>query len=187
MSDDTRHKLLDRLFHWIMAILVLILLGTAFLPILGLKFNWLPTHWISGVILVGVIFFHLYRTIFVQGLHEMLPTRADLKFSSEPEQKYDFNQKLYHWTIAAIMTVLLITGVFMLARIDTIFWQRDPTILSDGNWGLIYAFHGCASMLLIFFFILHVYFAFLPEHRELLQSMIFGKASPKSRKPKKES
>ena len=117
----------------------------------------------------------------------MLPTRADLKLLSVPEQKYDLNQKLYHWTIAAIMTVILFTGAIMLARIDTTFWQRDPSILSDGNWGLIYAFHGGASMLLIFFFILHVYFAFLPEHRELLQSMIFGKANSKSAKPRKES
>ena len=187
MSEDTRHKLLDRLFHWIMAILVLILLGTAFLPILGLKFNWLPIHWISGVILIALIIFHLYRALFVQGLKEMLPTSADLKLLSVPEQKYDLNQKLYHWAIAAIMTVILFTGAIMLARIDTTFWQRDPSILSDGNWGLIYAFHGGASMLLIFFFILHVYFAFLPEHRELLQSMIFGKANSKSAKPRKES
>ena len=30
-------------------------------------------------------------------------------------------------------------------------------------------------MLLIFFFILHVYFAFLPEHRRLLAAMVLGR------------
>jgi len=111
----------------------------------------------------------------------MLPPRDDINLSSAPDQKYDLNQKLYHWAIAIIMTVLLGTGIIMLARIDTPFWHRDPSFLSDGNWGLIYTFHGGASMLLIFFLILHVYFAFLPEHRALLQSMIFGKTTSQSK------
>ena len=33
-----RHLLVDRLYHWLMAIAVLLLMGTAFLPILGIKF-----------------------------------------------------------------------------------------------------------------------------------------------------
>ncbi|NKB21059.1 MAG: hypothetical protein GKS01_11220 [Alphaproteobacteria bacterium] len=175
MPEEPRHKLSDRLFHWIMAILVITLLGTAFLPILGLKFDWIPIHWISGTLLIAAVIFHLCRALFVHGLKEMLPTAADIKMSSAPEQKYDLNQKLYHWSVGTIILALLVTGGLMMAKIDTPFWKRDPSILTDWNWGIVYVVHGGASMLLIFFFILHIYFAFLPEHRTLLQSMIFGK------------
>ena len=37
-----RHHLVDRLYHWLMAASVLILMGTAFLPILGYKFASIP-------------------------------------------------------------------------------------------------------------------------------------------------
>ena len=66
----------------------------------------------------------------------------------------------------------------MLAKIDTPLWRRDPSILSDQDWGLVYAGHGAASLLLIFFVIVHIYFAFLPEHRRLLAAMVFGRAMP---------
>ncbi|MGB0575386.1 MAG: cytochrome b/b6 domain-containing protein [Alphaproteobacteria bacterium] len=179
MSEEIRHKLPDRLFHWVMAILVIVLLGTAFLPILGVKFDWVPLHWISGIFLIAAVLFHLYRALFVHSLKEMLPTAADFSMSSSPEQKYDVNQKLYHWSVGTILLALLITGGIMMAKIDTPFWKRDPSILTDWNWGIVYSVHGGASLLLIFFFILHIYFAVLPEHRVLLQSMVFG--SPKKR------
>ena len=179
--EDVRHKLPDRAFHWTMAILVIILLGTAFLPILGVKFNWVPTHWISGVLLTAAVIFHLYRALFVHGLSTMLPNANDVRATigkgpANDVGKYDLNQKLYHWSVSLIMLVLVITGVIMLAKIDTPLWNRDPSILSDWNWGVVYSLHGVASMLLIFFFILHIYFALLPEHRQLLIAMVFGKA-----------
>jgi len=42
-----RHASADRLLHWIMAACVLTLLGTAFLPIVGVKFEWVTIHWIT--------------------------------------------------------------------------------------------------------------------------------------------
>jgi cytochrome b subunit of formate dehydrogenase len=179
VAGNIRHQLSDRVFHWAMAVLTIILLGTAFLPILGIKFDWLPIHWIAGVLLILSVIFHLYRSFFVHGLTEMLPRWRDIKsltgkVSSE-EAKYDLGQQLYHWSIAVIMLALLITGGCMLAKIDTPFWNRDPSIFSDWTWGIIYVLHGAASCFLIFFFILHVYFSFLPEHRDLLRSMIQGK------------
>ena len=180
VPEEVRHKLSDRVFHWVMACLVITLLGTSFLPILGLKFNWVPIHWISGVLLIFAVIFHLYRSLFVHGLKTMMPNRDDLRSvvgnaQSGEEGKYDLNQKLYHWSVAFIMLVLLLTGGVMLAKIDTPLWRRDPSILSDWNWGIVYTLHGAASLLLIFFFILHIYFTFLPEHRQLLVSMVFGK------------
>jgi formate dehydrogenase subunit gamma len=179
--EDVRHKLPDRMFHWAMAILVILLLGTALLPILGIKFDWVPVHWISGVLLTAAVIFHLYRALIVHNIKTMIPNGNDIRAaigngSANDLGKYDLSQKLYHWSVSSIMLVLVITGVIMLAKIDTPLWRRDPSILSDWNWGIVYSLHGATTMLLIFFFILHIYFALLPEHRKLLSAMVFGKA-----------
>ena len=174
---EARHQWPDRLFHWLMAVVVLALLGTAFLPVLGVAFNWVPIHWMAGVLLILAVLFHLYRALFVHGVSAMAPVRGDLRAAlgrEASDAKYDLGQKLYHWSVAFIVIVLAATGAVMMAKIDTPFWSRDPSILSDQAWGLVYSLHGAASMLLIFFFILHVYFAFLPEHRRLLIAMAFG-------------
>ena len=180
-AEDIRHKWPDRAFHWAMAVLVIVLLGTAFLPILGLRFDWVPIHWISGVLLTAAILFHLYRAILVHGVRSMLPTGGDVRAAlgrgEDEAAKYDLNQKLYHWSVAAVVLALVITGCIMLAKIDTPLWRRDPSILSDQGWGVVYVVHGAASMLLIFFIVLHVYFAFLPEHRRLLAAMVLGRES----------
>ena len=180
---EVRHALPDRLFHWAMAVLALALLATAFLPVLGVRFDWVPIHWISGVLLTAAVIFHLYRVLAVHGIASMLPTREDLRAAArlEPaagDAKYDLAQKLYHWSVSAVMLVLVVTGLVMLAKIDTPLWRRDPSILSDWDWGVVYALHGAAALLLIFFFILHVYFAFLPEHRRLLAAMVLGRPVP---------
>lgn len=179
-AEETRHKWPDRSFHWTMAVLVFVLTGTAFLPILGLRFDWVPIHWISGLLLIAAILFHLYRALLVHGIRTMIPTAGDLraalgKGGVEDAAKYDLGQKLYHWSVAAVILALAVSGAIMLAKIDTPLWRRDPAILSDGDWGLVYVCHGAASMLLIFFLILHVYFAFLPEHRRLLAAMVLGR------------
>ena len=58
-APDVRHRWPDRLFHWTMAALVAAELATAFLPVLGVAFNWVPIHWMAGVALVGALLFHL--------------------------------------------------------------------------------------------------------------------------------
>ena len=106
-SEGPRHATPDRAFHWLMAILVLILLGTAFLPILGLKFNWVPTHWVSGVLLIIAVIFHIYRGLIVHGIGSMFPNRKDLQnfFSAtETDQKYDLNQ-MYRDEIKAFFDI----------------------------------------------------------------------------------
>ncbi|HBB96151.1 MAG TPA: cytochrome B, partial [Blastocatellia bacterium] len=40
-----RHSLAARLFHWIMAASMLTLLFTAFLPKIGIQFDWVTYHW----------------------------------------------------------------------------------------------------------------------------------------------
>src|SRR5262245_42278096 len=60
----TRHAPIDRAFHWVTALAVLLLTGSAFLPILGLKFSWVPLHWITGVVLAIAVAFHTVRSTF---------------------------------------------------------------------------------------------------------------------------
>ena len=177
-SIGVRHKWLDRLFHWIMAIAVLILLFSAFLPIVGIEFDWIPWHWVAGAVLSVLILFHILRALFVQGLGTMLPRTYDFQpggYALHQEAKYDLYQKGYHWAVAAVILALIITGIPMLLKLDTIFWDRNPSLMSDLQWGYVYVVHGFASLALIFLVILHLYFNFLPEHRVLLVSMITGK------------
>jgi hypothetical protein len=42
-----RHSLVARAFHWLMAASMLTLLFTAFLPKVGVKFDWVAFHWIA--------------------------------------------------------------------------------------------------------------------------------------------
>ena len=187
-----RHKLADRLFHWTMAASVLALGGSAFLPLIGIKFDWIPIHWISGIILFFTVLFHLMRVFFVHGISAMIPGADDCRELartissrfSEPrsDSKYDAYQKGYHLASATTIIALLVTGLPMLAKIDTVFWRRDPSILSDQTWGIIYAVHGVTALFLLFLVILHVYFAFLPEHRVFLISMIKGPGPKLTRK-----
>ncbi len=194
--DAIRHAIADRLFHWVMAACVIILGGTAFLPIVGIKFDWVPVHWISGLVLCAAVLFHLWRVFGVHGLSQMLPRRADanligrevflLNVADRASGKFDVFQKLYHWMVSLVVLALLVTGGIMLAKIDTPLWARDPSILSDWNWGVVYLIHGAASLILLFLFILHLYFAFLPDHRKLLWSMVFGVGPARAHRPHSE-
>ena len=74
-----RHTALDRLYHWLMAICVLILMATAFLPILGIKFEWLDIHWITGVVLAALIVIHIIRALFFQDWRNMWIGLRDLR------------------------------------------------------------------------------------------------------------
>ena len=58
-----RHKGPDRIFHWVMAVTVLTLLATAFLPIAGVQFPWVTIHWIAGVVLAAIVLYHIVRAL----------------------------------------------------------------------------------------------------------------------------
>ena len=123
-----RHHWADRLFHWGMAISVIVLGATAFLPILGVKFDWVPIHWISGVILGIVIVYHLCRVFAVHGLGEMMPARSDLTMirrevlfqdiPDEPSGKFDVFQKSYHWAASIVVLTLAITADTGITRLE---------------------------------------------------------------------
>lgn len=158
---------------------------SAFLPIIGIKFDWVPIHWISGVILTAAVLYHILRVAFVHGLREMVPVWDDCRELAgqlafrEAEglgpAKYDAFQKGFHLAAAVSVLALVATGLLMLAKIDTAFWKRNPAILSDMIWGVVYVVHGIAAMAVVFLVIIHVYFGILPEHRAFLISMIRGR------------
>lgn len=182
-----RHARLDRLFHWVSAACVLTLLGTAFLPVLGVEFGWVTPHWITGLVLAAALLFHLARVLVRGTWRSMCVGREDLRDALEiagatlrrtyPKRrpgKYSVAQKLIHHAFAVVVLTTLATGGLMLLRIDTPFWRRNPYLLTDATWGIVYVLHGLAALVLITMVMMHIYFALRPEKRGFTRSMIRG-------------
>lgn len=182
-----RHRLPDRLYHWVMAASMLVLLFTAFAPILGWKFEWVTTHWIAGLVLAVVVVVHILRATIWLDFWAMMVGPGDfsdtwqaashvLRREAEPPRpgKYDLMQKLYHWAIAVLVLALVVTGLLMLAKIDTPFWQRNPYWLADTTWGVIYAVHDLSAMAVVALVLIHIYLGLRPDRLWVLRSMILG-------------
>ena len=177
-----RHKFIGRLFHWVMAATMLVLMATALCPILGIEFDWVPIHWIAGVILAVVILHHTIRAIVQQDLmsmwvgpSELIRALGSLKNGILPKTgKYSIAQRLMHNTVTVFGLIVLVTGLLMLVRIDTPFWERDPYLLSQGTWGIIYVLHGLSAVIFFGLVMMHVYFALRPEKLFYTRSMILG-------------
>jgi len=184
----TRHLLVDRVYHWLMAVCVLTLLATAFLPIIGYKFEWLGLHWTTGIALSALVLIHVVRAVIWQDFWAMVIDAADLRDSwrhlaqalgrksvvpGKPG-KYNVLQKLYHAGIAVLVLSIMVTGLLMLLKIDTPLWRRNPYVLADYQWGWIYVVHGFAAMTLITMVMIHVYFALRPDEWRLTRSMFRG-------------
>jgi len=183
-----RHRLVDRVYHWTMAASVLVLLGTSFLPIFGLKFPWIDAHWIAGVVLTVAVAYHMVRALLWQDPRSMLIGLRDLRTAVQATQwvlrrraqppdrpgKYPMLQKLYHHGIAMLILLAVATGLIMMAKIDGPFWTRDPYLLSSGTWAAIYVVHDLAAMAVLAAVMIHVYFAIRPEKLWMTRSMILG-------------
>ena len=179
-----RHKVPDRLLHWTFAACVLVLLFSSFLPIVGLKFEWVTIHWVTGLVLTAALVGHIYRTwlrgkwmIMWFGLQDIGLTLSYLKkhTGSPPKPgKYSPAQKLMHLGVTVLVGLTIITGLIMMVKIDTPFWERNIYLLEDGSWGLIYALHGIAALGLITTIMLHIYFSLRPEKLMYTRSMIKG-------------
>jgi formate dehydrogenase subunit gamma len=187
-----RHKAIDRLYHWLMAICIFTLMATAFLPILGFKFEWLDIHWITGVALTVLVIFHIVRAIGWQDWRNMWIGFADIRDlwrnvaqllgarKTPPlPGKYDAAQKLYHLGVAIVVLAVVGSGLLMLLKIDTPLWRRNPYVFSGDTWGIIYVVHGMAAMTIVAIVIIHLYFALMPDGWYLLRAMIRGSISRK--------
>jgi cytochrome b subunit of formate dehydrogenase len=183
-----RHTLAARLFHWIMAAAMFTLLFTAFLPKVGVQFDWVTYHWIAGTVLTVSVIFHIIHASFWLDFWAIWPDKEDLvdawrrvrRFMGRPAPpprrfaKYPLENKLYHGAIMVAGLSAIGTGVFMMSRVRTIFFPRNPYLFSDMTWGLMYVLHGLAGVGLIALVMIHVYFAVRPEKRDITKSMIFG-------------
>ncbi len=183
-----RHGLADRLFHWLTAVLVLALMATAFLPILGVQFAWVQIHWMTGIALAAAVLFHTVRALIWQsprsmwiGAADMRELRATLarafrigRAEAVKPGKYSLAQKLIHHAFTIVVLTTIVTGILMLAKIDSPWWTRNPYWLTDRTWGIVYVLHGLASLMLITMVMAHVYFALRPEKLHFTRSMIVG-------------
>ncbi len=186
-----RHSFAARMFHWVMAAAMFVLLFTAFLPKLGVQFNWVTYHWVAGMVLTASILFHIIHAVFHMDFWAIWPDLADLedawrrfqRFIGQPAAmprrfaKYPLENKLYHGAVLITGMSVILTGVFMMFRVRTNFLPRNPYLFGDMTWGLMYVLHGLAGVGLITLVIVHVYFAVRPEKFAITESMIFGSMS----------
>jgi cytochrome b subunit of formate dehydrogenase len=190
-SRIPRHSLAARLFHWIMAASMFTLLFTAFLPKVGVPFAWVTYHWIAGAVLTVSILFHIIHATFWLDFWSIWPDTIDLRdagrrilrFLGRPAlpprkfAKYPLENKLYHLAILVTGLSAIVTGVFMMFRVHTIFFPRNPYLFSDMTWGMMYVVHGLAGVSLIALVMVHVYFAVRREKLPITKSMLTGSMS----------
>jgi cytochrome b subunit of formate dehydrogenase len=182
-----RHSLAARLFHWVMAAAMFVLLFTAFLPIAGVQFPWVTWHWMAGVILTASIVFHIvHATVWLDfwsiwvGPKDLPELKAELlremghDVPGPKPGKYPLGNRLYHLAIVVTALTVTISGIVMMSRVRTPFFARNPYLFGDATWGLTYVLHGMAGVSLVGLVIAHVYFAVRPEKWWITRSMILG-------------
>jgi formate dehydrogenase gamma subunit len=183
-----RHSFAARIFHWIMALSMLALLITAFLPKVGVKFDWVTYHWIAGLALTISVLFHVFHATFIMDFWSIWPDRIDIRDAmrrmtrffgnaappADRFGKYPLENKLYHLVVMLAGLAVIATGLFMMKRVDSIFKPRNPYLFNDMTWGMMYVLHGLAGVGFIALIIVHIYMGIRPEKLPITKSMIFG-------------
>jgi len=182
-----RHNLTARLFHWVMAAAMFTLLFTAFLPVAGIRFAWVEWHWIAGLVLTAAILFHIVHASFFLdfwsiwvGPKDIPELKAELlremghDVPGPKPGKYPLGNRLYHLAQVVTSLSVIATGLFMLKRVRTPLFERNPYLFSDATWGVTYVLHGLAGVALVGLVIAHVYFAVRPEKWWITKSMSLG-------------
>jgi len=171
-----RHETIDRLFHWIMAGSILLLILTGVAPIIGLRIAWLNLHWIAGLVLTFVVIFHIVRSLFWQDFKSMILGPRDFGEpfdSAKKPGKYSFEQKGMHWAVTVVVLAVVVTGLLMFLQIDTPFWDRTNS-MPESQLGLVFLLHGLSTLALVALTASHIYFALRPEKLFYTRSMISG-------------
>lgn len=190
-SKISRHSFVARVFHWVMAVAMLTLIFTAFLPIVGIKFAWVWWHWSAGLLLTASIMFHIvHATVFMDfwsiwvGPKDIPELKAELMREIGREDvpgprpgKYPLGNRLYHLMVMLAGLAVIGTGLLMINRVRTPVFERNPYIMSDGAWGFTYVLHGLAGVGFVGLVIAHIYFALRPEKLWVTKGMIFGTIS----------
>ncbi len=184
----TRHSFVARMFHWVMAVSMLVLVVTAFFPIVGVQFAWVEWHWMAGLLLTASILFHvIHATFFLDfwsiwvGPKDIPELKTEILREMGREDipgprpgKYPLGNRLYHLAVMVAGLVVIATGIVMMWRVRTGIVDRNPYIMSDPAWGLTYVLHGLMGVGFVGLVIAHIYFALRPEKFWITKSMIFG-------------
>lgn len=184
----TRHSLAARLFHWVMAAALLVLLVTGFFPIVGIQFPWVTIHWIAGVVLTLSILYHIVHATFLLDFWSIWIYPSEVREAwlrakrqlGQPAPglrkhgKYPLDHKLYHLAVLVVGVVVIATGLFMIVRVETPLWTRDPYLFTDQTWGLVYVLHDLGAVLFVTLTMTHIYFAVRPDKLWLTKGMIWG-------------
>jgi cytochrome b subunit of formate dehydrogenase len=183
-----RHTFMARVFHWVMAASMFVLLFTAFLPIVGVKFAWVQWHWLAGLVLTAAIIYHIVHATFFLDFWSIWVGPKDIpEFKAElmrdmghevpgapKSAKYPLGNRLYHLAILVVGMTAAISGILMMQRVRQPLFTRNPYVLADTTWGFTYVAHGVAGVALVGLVIAHVYFAIRPEKWWITKSMILG-------------
>ena len=183
-----RHSFGARAFHGIMALSMLALLFTAFLPKVGVQFAWVKWHWIAGIVLTISVIYHIIHASFVLDFWSIWPDATDREDAVRrmnlamgnpapgPRKfaKYPLENKLYHLIVMLAGLAAIGTGLFMMKRVQTPFFTRNPYLFGDMTWGWMYVLHGLAGVGFVALVTVHIYFAIRPEKLFITKSMIFG-------------
>jgi cytochrome b subunit of formate dehydrogenase len=183
-----RHGLSARLFHAIMALAMLALLFTAFLPKVGVQFPWVTYHWIAGIVLSISVLYHIFDAFLSLDFWSIWPDKVDIEDAGrrmkralgqaapEPRKfaKYPLENKLYHLVVMLAGLSVIVTGLFMMKRVRTPFFSRNPYLFGDMTWGWMYVLHGLAGVGFVALVTVHIYMAIRPEKFFITKSMIFG-------------
>jgi cytochrome b subunit of formate dehydrogenase len=186
-----RHSFVARIFHWVMAFSMLVLVFTAFLPVVGVKFAWVYWHWMAGILLTGSIIFHIIHSTFFLDFWSIWVGPKDIpEFKAEMMRdlgqetpgarkpgKYPLGNRLYHLAVMVAGLVVIGTGIMMMYRVRTGLIERNPYVMSDPAWGLTYVGHGLMGVGFVGLVIAHIYFALRPEKLWITKAMIFGTIS----------
>ena len=182
-----RHSLAARFFHWSTSATMFVLLVTAFFPIVGLTFDWVPWHYWAGMIFTALIAWHVVHTAVwldfwsiwagpkdVPEFKALLLRETGRAADAPRPAKYPLGNQLYHWILTLVGLLVIVTGLLMMFRIDTPFFAHDQYLIGERAWGWVYVLHGLVGVSLVGLVAAHVYFALRPDHWWLTKAMIFG-------------
>ena len=163
-----------------MAAAMFALLFTAFLPKVGVKFPWVTYHWIAGIVLIASILFHIVHATFFMDFWSIWPdktghrrtpcNRLQPHAGANPRRRRAASPSIRLRTRCITCIIVLtglsvaITGFFMMFRVRTPFFTRNPYLFGDMTWGMMYVLHGLAGVGLIALIMVHVYFACGPRN-----------------------
>lgn len=211
VDEVHRFTATQRASHWIMAISVFLLMLSGFLimnsevtvrAVFGA--SWLLIHEVAAVVLMGYVVFHLGHVAYkgtwgamwfgmrdVRDLWVRLQNFVGLTEDYPKQFKYPSAQKALHWAVTGTTLGLIVTGLVLLRRVRTPFWDpaREFTFLgvefglgtaTVEGMGLVpwsFVLHDFLAVATLALVMGHIYFALRVREWAITKSMITGYVS----------